>query len=346
MSGIVATVFGASGFLGRYVIPTFGHIGSQCIIPYRGDGMNVRHLKISGDLGQIVPVPCQISDEESVRKAVARSNVVINLIGTKVQTLHWKFHDVHVKIPYRLAKLAKEAGVERFIHVSALGAAQDGSNDYFRTKWEGEQAVRQVFPEATILRPAPIFGNEDSLLNRWAMLVKYMPFLPEFGNSLDQRMQPVYVHDVARAILHSVTFPNAPGQTFELVGPEVLTLRELIEYIEKQTVRGPKHLAWFPKAFNDIFHVAWTRMMPWKNRKLYFSEDNAHPYGPAPDLVASGALPGLQDLGVDATSIHHIAPHILMRYRSIRAPVFQGHVASTVQEREQMRKLMQMEPSE
>jgi len=305
--------------------------------------MNVRHLKLSGDLGQIVPVPCQISDEESVRKAVARSNVVINLIGSKVQTLHWKFHDLHVKIPYRIAKLAKEAGVERFIHVSALGAAHDGSNDYYRTKWEGEQAVRQVFPEATILRPAPIFGNEDSLINRWAMLVKYAPFIPEFGHSLDERMQPVYVHDVARSILNSVTFPNAPGQTFELGGAEVMTLRDLVEYVEKQTLRGPKHFAWFPRQFNDAVHVAWTRLLPQKNRKLYFSEDNAHPYGPARDLVLSGALPGLKELGLQPTSFHHIAPNMLMRYRSITGPQFQGHVATTAKERDQLRKLMQSE---
>lgn len=144
VSGIVATVFGGSGMLGRFVVNHLGRIGSQVITPYRSaDGMNVRHLKLAGDLGQIVPIPFDMADMDSIRRCVAKSNVVINCIGLRHETVHYSFDDVHAKIAYRLAQVSKAVGVERFIQISAVGADPKSGSKYFQSKAMGEQNVRQ-----------------------------------------------------------------------------------------------------------------------------------------------------------------------------------------------------------
>ena len=147
VSGVVATVFGSSGFIGRYVVNHLGRIGSQVIVPYRGDGMNSRHLRLNGDLGQIVPVPFDMFDEESIVKAVNRSNVVINCIGSRYETANFKYDDVNFKIAHRLAKISKQMGVTRFIHMSCYGAAPDAESSYFQSKFK-VSCIRLFTPPA------------------------------------------------------------------------------------------------------------------------------------------------------------------------------------------------------
>jgi len=235
-SGVVATVFGASGFLGRYVVDRLGSFGSQCVCPYRGDGMYVRHLKLMGDLGQIVPLPVDFTNEDSIRNVLAQSNVVINLIGNEHQTANYSYHDTNVKCTFRLAKLAAETGnIKRFIHVSQLGASHDSPSEQLRTKAEGEDVVRDFFPNATIIRPAPIFGHEDKFLNRIAELLNFSPLVPMVNN--DQQLQPVFVMDVAQAIINSLTFEDAPGAIVECTGPEIYSRANLVEYVAEMIYR-------------------------------------------------------------------------------------------------------------
>lgn len=170
VSGIRATVFGASGFLGRYVVNRLGKIGSVVVLPYRGSEVDVRHLKLCGDLGQINFVPSSIRSVEDIESAVSDSNVVINLLGKHLETLRWNFTDVNATFPGVLAEVCREQGVERFVHVSSLGAELDSPSSWQRSKALGEQAVKDAFPAATILRPATMFGDEDRFLNRIAKL--------------------------------------------------------------------------------------------------------------------------------------------------------------------------------
>jgi len=234
VSGVVATVFGCTGFLGRYVVGLLGEMGSQVICPFRSDGMNARHLKLKGDLGQILPTPFQPRDVDSIRRVVERSNVVINLIGQDRPTIHWSFDEVHVGLAQNIAQISKECGAERFIHMSALRASPDNPSQWLSSKARGEEAVRSVFPEATIFRPCSIFGAEDRFINRYASWASKLPLIPVLAGGV-QQIQPVFVEDVAQAIVSSLNTRDAVGATYELGGPEVWMLKDLLDYVFETT---------------------------------------------------------------------------------------------------------------
>ncbi|KAF6119783.1 hypothetical protein HJG60_010190 [Phyllostomus discolor] len=163
VSGVVATVFGATGFLGRYVVNHLGRMGSQVIIPYRCDIYDTMHLRPMGDLGQIIFLEWNGRNKDSIQRAVKHSNVVINLVGREWETKNFDFEDVFVKIPQTIAQVSKDAGVERFIHISHLNADIKSSSRYLRNKAVGEKEVRDAFPEAIIIKPSDIFGRENNV---------------------------------------------------------------------------------------------------------------------------------------------------------------------------------------
>ncbi|RVE47389.1 hypothetical protein evm_007988 [Chilo suppressalis] len=177
-NGIVATVFGCTGFVGRYVCNKLGKIGSQMILPYRCDFYDAQRLKVCGDLGQVLFSPFDLRDEESIAKAVRYSNVVINLIGRDYETKNFKYKDVHVDGARRLARICREMGVERFIHLSYLNAEENPKplvlskpSMYKISKFQGECAVREEFPTATIIRASDIYGSEDRFLRQESFLI-------------------------------------------------------------------------------------------------------------------------------------------------------------------------------
>jgi len=154
ISGITSTVFGATGFLGRYVVNHIAKSGSRMILPARCNENARQHLKVMGDLGQIVNLDYSIRDDDAIKYAVERSNVVVNMVGREWETRNFSFEDVHVDFPARLAEICKQVGtVERLIHVSALGAAEDHPSAYYRSKAIGDTAVKAAFPAATIVSP-------------------------------------------------------------------------------------------------------------------------------------------------------------------------------------------------
>lgn len=315
VSGVVATVFGASGFLGRYVVNRLGRIGSQCVIPYRGDGMNVRHLKLMGDLGQIVPLPTPLEDADAVARAVDRSNVVINLVGSQIQTRNYSLADTNVKCSYRIAKLAKEAGVERFIQVSALGADPNSTSTFLATKGEGEQAVQSFYPDATIIRPAPIFGDEDKFINRLADMAHFSLVMPVLGNA-QQRVQPVYVTDVAAAIMNAVGDTRSRGQVYELGGSETYTQEEIINMIYKGIYRSPTYTTFVPFV-NAYATIAERLPQRWRMVTRDMLEQMKY------DQVLAGGVgvKHLQDLGVEKPSgLSERLARILVRHGGQRAP--------------------------
>lgn len=231
VSGITATIFGSTGFLGRYFAAALARRGSQIVCPYRCDDLDMQHLRVMGDLGQVVALPdFSARDDAFIRKAVAQSNVVINLIGEERETPRFKFEEVHVDIAQRIAQAAADSGVcERFIHVSCLGASPDAPSRRLQTKAAGEEAVRGAFPDATILKPAVLVGIEDRMFNSWAQLAMNLPFLPLSGG--DSRIQPVYVRDVTEALEAVLKDKASIGKTYGLAGPRVYTRRELVELI-------------------------------------------------------------------------------------------------------------------
>lgn len=314
--GLTTTIFGANGFVGRYVVNRLARVGSECIIPYRGDGMNVRHLKLMGDLGKVIPLPVDFRDEESLRSSVARSNVVVNLLGNIHETVNYSYDDTHVKCVHRACKVAAEAGtVKRFIHVSALGADINSSSAFLRSKALGEEVVRDFFPQATILRPAPIFGDEDQFLNRMADLVNFSPMVPVIGLG-EQKIQPIFVEDVAQAIVSAVVDADAPGRIYELGGPETFTKKQIIEWIareigrEDETIIVPlsKRMCRLYARVLTLLPTSWRLLTP----------DQVDQMEMEMVLEIKKGIYGLSDLGIKPVSISHEGKHVLMRHKGDR----------------------------
>lgn len=267
VSGSVATIFGASGFLGRYVVNRLARNGTQCILPYRCDGMAMRHLKLNGDLGQVVPIPIDFVDKDSIRKALEKSNVVINLIGNDYVTRNYSYDDTHAKVTYRLAQLAAETGkVKKFIHVSALGADKDSPSPLLQSKAEGEEVVRGFFPEATIIRPAPIFGREDRLVNKIAEVANSFPFFPVVRPG--QKLAPVFVTDVAMAIVNSLVHEDAPGNIVYACGPDTYTRTELLQFVFDAIYRNDMSMVTVPGQIGTLIGQICDKVMPIKFRVL------------------------------------------------------------------------------
>ncbi|XP_007935381.1 NADH dehydrogenase [ubiquinone] 1 alpha subcomplex subunit 9, mitochondrial [Orycteropus afer afer] len=310
VSGIVATVFGATGFLGRYVVNHLGRMGSQVIIPYRCDPYDTMHLRPMGDLGQIIFLEWNGRDKDSIRRAVEHSNVVINLVGREWETKNFDFEDIFVKIPQAIAQVSKEAGVEKLIHVSHLNANIKSSSRYLRNKAVGEKEVRDAFPEATIIKPSDIFGREDRFLNYFAN-IRWFGGVPIISLGLKTEKQPVYVVDVSKGIVNAVKDPDASGKTFAFTGPNRYLLFDLMQYVFSVAHRPfiPYPLPHFAyRLIARFFEIS--PFEPWTTRdkvERVHITDMKLPY-----------LPGLEDLGIQATPLEVKAIEVLRRHRTYR----------------------------
>lgn len=225
-NGIVATVFGCTGFVGRYVVNKLGKSGTQMILPYRADFYEAQRLKVAGDLGQVLFHFIDLKDEQTLCEAVKHSNVVINLMGRDWETKNFKFKDVHIDGARKIARAAKQAGVERFIHLSALNADPNpepiilkGGSGFLKSKFHGECAVREEFPTATIIRPADIYGQEDRFLRYYAHLWRrQLHAVPLWRKGECTYKQPVFVGDIATAIVNAINDPDSAGKIYQAVG--------------------------------------------------------------------------------------------------------------------------------
>jgi len=215
--------------------------GTQVIIPYREEDEK-RHLKVTGDLGQVVPMEWDIRNDEQIAECVRHSDVVYNLVGRDYKTKNFDFADVQVKGAQRIAEISKAHGVSRFVHVSHLNADVDSPSELYRTKALGEKAVRDVFPEASIVRPAGFYGHEDKLLNSMA----FYPILWKLNNG-ETIVRPVHVLDVAQA-LSNISQISAVGQDYNLPGPRSYTYNEIMEIISSLTYNPVPNALTVPKS--------------------------------------------------------------------------------------------------
>lgn len=230
----VVTIIGGTGFVGRYVVRLLAQAGYTLRVIARHPE-NALHLKTAGSVGQIVLVGGNITEPQSLIGKVEDSYAVVNLTGVLFESgKQQNFAHVHAHGAEKLAQMAKAAGVQRFIQMSALGVDKAKSSDYARTKLLGEKAVLTAFPEATILRPSVIFGPEDNFYNQFASMAAMAPALPLIGGGVT-RFQPVYVGDVAAAIRACLTRADALGQVYELGGPNVYSFKDILEYIMQLT---------------------------------------------------------------------------------------------------------------
>ncbi len=221
----LVTIFGGSGFVGRYVAQRMAKEGWRVRVAVRrpNEALFVRPY---GVVGQVEPVLANIRDDASVAAAMQGADAVVNCVGILSERGKNRFEAVQAEGAGRIARLAAAQGVARLIHISAIGADAESDSDYARTKAEGEAAVLEHFPRATILRPSIIFGPEDEFFNRFAAMTRFGPFLPVVGAGT--RFQPVYVDDVAHAAAKGVLGQAAPG-VYELGGPDVESFRDLMQ---------------------------------------------------------------------------------------------------------------------
>ena len=231
----LVTVFGGSGFLGRHVIRALAKRDYRIRVGVRRPEL-AGHLQPLGRVGQIHAVQANLRYPASVQAAARGASVIVNLVGILSESGAQTFDAVQAKGAETMARAASEIGA-RVVHVSAIGADANSASRYARAKAAGEAAVLAAAPSATILRPSVVFGPEDQFTNRFAGLARISPVLPLIGGGLT-KLQPVYVGDVANAVADAVDGKTRPGATYELGGPEVMTMREVIEAIVKITYRN------------------------------------------------------------------------------------------------------------
>lgn len=236
----LATVFGGSGFVGRYAVTALAKQGWRVRAAERRPDL-AGFLQTAGLVGQVAPVQANVRYPESIQRALAGSKVVVNAVGVLTSAGAQTFKAIHVDGPRAIAKAAREAGVQRFVHVSAIGADLKSASRYARTKAEGEAAVLEEFPDAVIIRPSVVFGPEDEFFNRFAAMARVSPLLPLIGGGRT-RFQPVFVGDVATAITAAAGGAAKPGTIYEAGGPEVLSFRELLELTQEWTGRKRGYL--------------------------------------------------------------------------------------------------------
>ena len=229
MSNPLVTVFGGTGFLGRHAVRALAKAGYRIRVAVRHPNLGF-FLPPMGTVGQIVLVKCNVREADQVAAAVKGADAVINLTGLLYPRGEQSFEAIHIEAAEAIARAAQGAGARTLVHVSAIGADSESHSHYAQTKAEGETRVRAAFPAATILRPSIVFGPEDGFFNRFAALARVLPALPLIGGG-HTKFQPVFVGDVAAAILRCAQDPGLGGKTYELGGPAVHSFKELMEII-------------------------------------------------------------------------------------------------------------------
>ena len=305
----LVTVFGGSGFLGRNVVRALAKRDYRIRVAVRQPEL-AGHLQPIGRVGQIHAVQANLRYPASVEAAMRDSQIAINLVGILAEGGAQSFEAVQAKGAETIAKAASAVSA-RMVHVSAIGADENSLSGYGRSKAAGEKAVLAAVPSATILRPSVVFGPEDQFTNRFAALARISPMLPLIGGGVT-RMQPVYVGDVATAVADAVDGKAKPGATYELGGPEVLTLREIMQIILTITERNrmlvplPFGLAKLQALFLQFAPGA-LKLTP--DQVALLRSDNV-----VSDAAKAGGLT-LEGLGIAPDSLEAIAPQYLWRFR-------------------------------
>lgn len=298
MKDRLVTVFGGGGFVGRYVVKALLAAGARVRVAQR-DPRAAWFLKTQGGLGQTQVVAADIARPATVQRAVEGADAVVNLVGV----LAGNFELYHVAGARVAAQAAAEAGVGTLVHMSAIGADPASLSTYGRSKGEGEAAVRGAFPDAVVVRPSVVFGREDRFVNRFAAMIEKAPVVPVLRAPV--RFQPVFAGDVAAAIARIVAERHRGG-TFELGGPDVLSMGELLRWIAGATGRSPNFLELPDLAGDVLSRLGFLPFAPiTRDQWLMLQHDN---------VVAADAQ-GLPALGIEPTPLAAVAPAYLVQYR-------------------------------
>jgi uncharacterized protein YbjT (DUF2867 family) len=316
-TGHIVTVFGGSGFIGRQVVRKLAKRGWRIRVATRRPDLAF-HLQPSGRVGQIHAVQANLRNPASVARALQGSQAIVNLVGILAESGRQNFEAVHAFGARAVARAAQEAGITRLVHMSALGADPNSPADYARTKARGEAAVRDFIPAAIVTRPSVVFGPEDDFFNRFAAMARVMPVIPLIG--AETKFQPVFVGDVAEAIARGLDGALPPGSTWELGGPDIYSLREIVAYVCALANRkrfllpvpfGPAHyMGWGLEVATTLSMGILPKMLrATRDQVMLLRRDNVV----SEEAIAAGRT--LQALGIQAETIKAIVPTYLYRYR-------------------------------
>jgi len=308
-SGDLITVFGGSGFVGRSVVRALVQKGYRLKIAVRRPDLAL-YLQPIGDVGQIQPVQANLRYPASVKAALEGADAAINLVGILHESGHQTFEGVHAFGAQAIAEAVDELGIDKLVHLSALGARADASSLYARTKAEGAERVRTIMAGASILEPSVVFGPEDNFFNKFASLARFTPVFPLIGGG-QTKFQPLFVSDLAQAVVACLENDEAAGQTYELGGPEVLSLKQIMEFIfaaidrKRITVPVPFSIARFKAQF--------LKLLP----NPILTPDQVDMLKQDSIVSAEAVLQNriLEGLGIKAHAIEAIVPPYLERFR-------------------------------
>jgi len=302
----IIAIFGAGGFLGKHLMRQLTKLGYRVKVATRNPYLK-GYLKPLGSPGQIELFKTNIFNEDDVKKVLRNCDLVINLVGILFETKKQKFKQIHSQFPLLLSKLCNEAKIKKLVHVSALGVKENHTSEYMQSKLKGEKNIKEIFQSSVILRPSVVFGPEDKFFNTFASLAQFSPVLPLVGGG-KTKFAPIYVDDVAKAIVKALELHNSETKIYELGGPENYSFKELMEIllIEIKKKRLLVNMPFGLAKFNSYF----LQMMP--NPLLTPDQVELLKY----NNIVSGEHPNLKDLGITGTPIQSILSKYIYRFRA------------------------------
>lgn len=309
MSQLV-TIYGGSGFVGRYIARRMAKAGWRVRVAVRRPN-EAHFVRPYGVVGQVEPIFCNIRDDDSVRDVMKGADAVVNCVGILDETGKNRFEQVQAEGPARIARIAAEQGVEQLVHVSAIGADPDSDSAYARTKGVGEAAITDTFPRAVILRPSIVFGPEDQFFNRFASMTRFGPVLPLVGAGT--RFQPVYVDDVAQAAVKAVMGEVKPG-IYELGGPDVASFRELMRQM-LTVIRRRRLVLGLPFWVGNLMGLGSAALKLVSGGLLSGPITTDQVKNLKKDNVVAPDALGFSELGITPTALDAVLPEYLWRFR-------------------------------
>ena len=302
----IVAIFGAGGFIGKHLMRSLTKLDYRIKVATRNPFVK-GYLKPLGNPGQIELFKTNIFNEDDVRKIINNCDLVINLCGILFENSKQKFSQVHSDFPFLLSRLCSEYGIKNLVHVSALGVKERHNSKYIQSKFEGEKNIKDNFKSSVILRPSIVFGPEDKFFNTFASLAQFSPFLPLVGGG-KTKFAPIYVGDVAKAIVKSLELNNSEPKTYELGGPENYSFKELMEILLIE-IKKKRFLVPIPYGFAK-FQSYFLQMMP--NPLLTSDQVELLKH----NNIVSGDFPTLKDLGITGTPLQSILPKYIYRFRT------------------------------
>ena len=301
----IATIFGASGFIGRHLIRNLTEKDFRIIAATRSPYL-YGYLKPLGNPGQIDLEKVNLFEEENLRTLIKNSDVVINLVGILYENKKQKFEDIHVKFPALLTKLCNEQNIKKLVHISALGINETANSQYMQSKLKGEKNILNNFNRSVILRPSIIFGPEDKFFNQFAALAEFFPALPLIGGGLTY-FQPIYVGDVVKSIVTILEKEEINNNIYELGGPQTFTFKELMEILLKQ-IKKKRFLVPIPFSFAK-FQAKILQLLP----KPLLTTDQVEML--KYDNIVTNKYPTLKDLKISPKTLESVLPDYIWRFR-------------------------------